>query len=162
MQVDMAALLWRYLADHERCIAAAAGVPSFPIVTAVPSSSRERDERHPLRHIVGELVLPTRDRFARLLTRSDAAVDDRTISAEKYLAARTLPGEPVLLIDDTWTTGANAQSAAAALRHAGAGPIALLVIGRHIKRDWEDNDQRLRALPRPFDWAECAWHPSAS
>jgi predicted phosphoribosyltransferase len=105
-------------------------------------------------------VLPTRDRFARLLTRSDAAVDDRTISPEKYLAARTLSGEPVLLIDDTWTTGANSQSAAATLRHAGAGPIALVVIGRHIKRDWEDNDQRLRTLPRPFDWADCVWHAS--
>jgi len=162
MQVDMAALLWRYLADHERCIAAATGVPAFPIVTTVPSSSRERDERHPLRHIVGELGLPTRDRFARLLTRSDASVDDRTISAEKYLAAHALSGEPVLLVDDTWTTGANAQSAAAALRHAGAGSIALVVIGRHIKRDWEDNAERLRALPRPFDWAECAWHASAS
>jgi len=103
-------------------------------------------------------VLPTRDRFARLLTRSDAAVDDRTISAEKYRAACTLSGEPVLLVDDTWTTGANAQSAAATLRDAGAGSIALVVIGRHIRRDWEDNDQRLRGLPRPFDWEDCAWH----
>ncbi len=160
MQVEIAALLWRYLADHERCIASAIGIPSFPLVTTVPSSNPERDERHPLRYTVGEVVLPTRDRYERLLTRSDAEIDDRTISTEKYLAARALSGEPVLLIDDTWTTGANAQSAAATLRHAGAGPIALVVIGRHIKRDWEDNDQRLRALPRPFDWAECAWHPN--
>jgi len=29
MQVDIAALLWRYLADHERCLAAAADVPPF-------------------------------------------------------------------------------------------------------------------------------------
>jgi predicted amidophosphoribosyltransferase len=103
-------------------------------------------------------VLPTRDRHERLLTRSNAQVEDRTISADKYVVARKLSGEPVLLIDDTWTTGANAQSAAAALRHAGAGPIALVVIGRHIRRDWQDNDKRLRALPRPFDWAECSRH----
>lgn len=158
LQVDIAALLWRYLADHERCVAAATGVRSFPLVTTVPSSSRERDERHPLQAIVGKIVAPTRDRYERLLSRSDMPVDDRTISAEKYLAAHKLSSEPVLLIDDTWTTGANAQSAAAALRHAGAGPIALVVVGRHIKRDWEDNDQRLSELPRPFDWAACAWH----
>jgi predicted amidophosphoribosyltransferase len=158
LQVDIAALLWRYLADHEQCVAAAAGIRSFPLVTTVPSSSRKRDERHPLQHIVGKIVTPTRDRYERLLTRSDMPVDDRMISAEKYLAARKLSSEPVLLIDDTWTTGANAQSAAAALRHAGAGPIALVVVGRHIKRDWEENDQRLRELPRPFDWARCGWH----
>jgi predicted amidophosphoribosyltransferase len=158
MQIELAAVLWRFLADHERCITAAAGLPSFPIITTVPSSSRERDERHPLRHIVGEIAAPTRDRYERLLTRTVAPVEDRTISAEKYVAARQLSGEPVLLIDDTWTTGANAQSAAAALRDAGAGPIALVVIGRHIKRDWHDNDQRLGQLPRPFHWDECVVH----
>jgi hypothetical protein len=156
MQIELAALLWRFLADHEPCIATATRVPSFPIVTTVPSGSSERDERHPLRHIVGEIVMPTRDRYERLLTRSSAAIDDRTISSEKYLTARPLAGEPILLIDDTWTTGANAQSAAATLRHAGAGPIALVAIGRHIRRDWQNNDQRLRELSRPFDWTRCA------
>jgi predicted amidophosphoribosyltransferase len=158
MQIELAAVLWRFLADHEPCVASASGVPSFPIVTTVPSSNRDRDERHPLRHIVGQLAAPTRDRYERLLTRTAAAVEDRTISAEKYTVARQLSGEPVLLIDDTWTTGANAQSAAAALRDAGAGPIALVVIGRHIRRDWHDNDQRLRQLPRPFRWDECVVH----
>jgi predicted amidophosphoribosyltransferase len=155
MQIELAAVLWRYLADHEPCVATAAGVHSFPIVTTVPSSSRMRDERHPLRHIVGEIAAPTRDRYERLVTRTVAPVEERTISAEKYVVAHQLSCEPVLLIDDTWTTGANAQSAAVALRAAGAGPIALVVIGRHIRRDWHDNDQRLRQLPRPFQWDEC-------
>ncbi len=158
MQIQLAAVLWRYLADHEPCIAAATGVHSFPIVTTVASSSRERDERHPLRHIVGETAAPTRDRYEHLLTRTAAPVEERTISTDKYVAERQLSDEPVLLIDDTWTTGANAQSAAAALRNAGAGPIALVVIGRHIRRDWHDNDQRLRQLPRPFLWDECSVH----
>jgi orotate phosphoribosyltransferase len=64
----------------------------------------------------------------------------------------------VLLIDDTWTTGSGAQSAAAALRQAGAGPVAAVVIGRHVKRDWRENERRLRALAQPFDWSSCAWH----
>ena len=62
----------------------------------------------------------------------------------------------VLLIDDTWTTGANAQSAAAALKAAGAQRVAALVIGRYVNREWSDNDRQLRNLPQPFDWGRCA------
>jgi adenine/guanine phosphoribosyltransferase-like PRPP-binding protein len=59
------------------------------------------------------------------------------------------------VIDDTWTTGASAQSAAAALTAAGCGTVAAVVIGRHINRDWGPNDQELAALP-PFAWDRCA------
>ena len=154
--VQLAAVLWRYLDIHESCVARAAGTESFPVVTTVPSGNCERDEHHPLRSIVDELVGPTRDRHERLLRRSGANVDPRAFDADKYIALRALDGEPVLLIDDTWTTGANAQSAAAALRAAGAGPIAAVVIGRHVNRGWHDIDRRLRALERPFDWRRCA------
>jgi orotate phosphoribosyltransferase len=67
-----------------------------------------------------------------------------------------LNGQSVLLIDDTWTTGANAQSAAAALKVAGAGPIGAVVIGRHLNRAWHENDRRLRGISGPFDWRRCA------
>lgn len=63
--------------------------------------------------------------------------------------------ENVLLIDDTWTTGANAQSAALALKAAGAGKVGVVVIGRHIREDYGDNAKRLKALPR-FSWERCA------
>ena len=62
----------------------------------------------------------------------------------------------MLLIDDTWTTGANAQSAAAALKAAGAGRVAAVVIGRHVNRGWHDNDRRLAALVGRFEWTQCA------
>ncbi len=154
--IQLAAVLWRYLDAHESCAAQAVGAESFPIVTTVPSSDRQRDDRHALRWIVAELVAPARNRHERLLTRSPLDVDQRAFDAGKYLAPRQLNGEPVLLIDDTWTTGANAQSAAAALRAAGAGPIAAVVIGRHVTRTWQDNDVRLRALEQPFDWRRCS------
>jgi len=154
--LELAAVLWHYLEAHEQCVARAAGVKSFPLVATVPSSDSERDQEHPLRWLVGELVGPTRDRHVRLLGRSPVAVDARAFSPEKYTAVRPLDGEPVLLIDDTWTTGANAQSAAAALRSAGAGALAAVVIGRHVNREWHDNDRRLRGLDRPFDWSRCA------
>jgi hypothetical protein len=158
MSVELAAIAWRFLAEHEACVARAAGVDGFEIVATVPSGGRGRDERHPLRRIVAELCGPTRERHERLLLRSETDVTGRAFSAHKYEPVRELHGETVLLIDDTWTTGTNAQSAAAALREAGAGQIGAVVIGRFLNREWHQNERRLRALPQPFDWGTCALH----
>jgi predicted amidophosphoribosyltransferase len=155
--VELAAVLWRHLAQHERCVARAAGTPRFDVITTIPSSDRERDETHPLHHIVAELVQPARPRHARLLMRSphDHPLP-HVFSAQKYEPTSDLSGQAVLLIDDTWTTGANAQSAAAALKAAGARCVAAIVIGRHVNREWGHNDRRLRDLAAPFDWNRCA------
>lgn len=156
LAMQLAAVLWRFLDTHERCVARAAGTDAFPLVTTVPSGDRSRDDRHPLRWIVSDLVGSTRGRYERLLRRSLTQIDARAFTRDRFVAQRPLQGEPILLIDDTWTTGANAQSAAAALREAGAGQVAAVVIGRHVNRDWHRNDQRLRALTTPFDWRHCA------
>ncbi len=153
--IELAAVLWRYLAGHEACLARAAWIDAFELVTVVPSSTRERDRDHPLSRIVGELTGATRARFERLLCRSSTPVAPRGFSPEKYDAIGGLKGRSVLLIDDTWTTGANAQSAAAALKTAGAGPVAAVVIGRHVNREWRQNDRHLQRLARPFDWERC-------
>jgi len=155
LELGIAAVLWRFLARHEGCVARAAGVASFPVVTIVPSSNRSREGEQRLRAIVGELVMPTRQRFQAVLQRSEAEADRHEFNAEKYQALRPFEGEPVLLIDDTWTTGANAQSAAAALLAAGSGPVAAVAVGRHVNRRWRANDEALRALPAPFDWTNC-------
>jgi predicted amidophosphoribosyltransferase len=155
LAVQLAAVIWRYLDGHEACVADAAGVSTFPVVTTVPSGDPARDDGHQLRWMVAEAIGPTCGRHERLLRRSSAAVGVRAFAPEKYLAERPLSGEPVLLIDDTWTTGANAQSAAAALKAAGASIVAAVVIGRHVNREWHRNDQRLRELPH-FDWNLCA------
>jgi hypothetical protein len=153
---ELAAVLWRHLAAHERCLARAAGVERFELVTCVPSGDPTRDPEHPLHHLVANLVAPVRERYARLLRPSDAALAPHTFDLHRYTPGRRLSGQSVLLIDDTWTTGANAQSAAAALKRAGSGPVAALVIGRYVTRGWRGNDRRLQALQRPFDWSRCA------
>lgn len=162
LAIQLAALLWRFLDAHERCVAAAAGIEHFSLVTTVPSSDGARDEVNPLRWIVGEVATPTRKRHQRLLRRSEVPLPAHEFSRDKFRSARPLHGEAILLIDDTWTTGANAQSAAAALSVAGAGPVAAVVIGRHLNRDWHENDRRLRAVKRPFDWSRCALEQPAA
>jgi hypothetical protein len=153
---ELAALLWRYLAEHEGCVAEATGTDAFRIVATVPSGEPERDDGHPLRRIVGDMIGPTRARHRRLLRRTDIRLETRAFSHDRYEALEQLNGEAVLLIDDTWTTGASAQSAAATLKAAGAGPVAAVVIGRHVNREWHETDRRLKAIERPFRWDRCA------
>jgi predicted amidophosphoribosyltransferase len=156
LQAILAAILWRFLQDHEACVANAAGTERFDLVTTVPSSDPIRDEHHPLRTIVGELVGPTRERHRRLLQRSAAQIRERAFSEAKFEATASLAHQSILLIDDTWTTGASAQSAAAALKAAGAERVAAVVIGRHLNREWHENDRRIRGITRPFEWQACA------
>jgi predicted amidophosphoribosyltransferase len=155
--LELAAVLWRHLAAHERCLARALGRDAFALVTTVPSSERGREQAHQLHRLVADFVVPVRDRYERLLERADTVAIPHRYSADRYAARRGLHGESVLLIDDTWTTGANAQSAAAALKAAGAEAVAAVVIGRHVNRDWHHNDTHLRSLTQPFDWDRCAF-----
>src|SRR5215475_9650751 len=59
LSMQLAAVLWRFLARHEPCLAQAAGVPSFDAVATVPSGDGERDADHPLHWIVSDVVGPT-------------------------------------------------------------------------------------------------------
>jgi predicted amidophosphoribosyltransferase len=157
-QPQLAAVLWRFIAAHDQCLAHRVRTDGFDLVSTVPSGSRQRDEQHPLRRLVGELIAPTRMRYQRLLRRSGTPVPERTVDPGKYNPTSNLHGESILLIDDTWASGANVQSAAGALKTAGAGAVGVIVIGRHVKEDYGDNAARLKALPRPFEWERCALH----
>ena len=155
-EIRLAAVLSRYLNLHERCVAAAAAVERFDLVTTVPSSDRERDVHHPLRRVVGQQTAPVRERYHRLLRRSAAVSQPREFDVGRFEICQAVNGGSVLLIDDTWTTGANAQSAAATLTAAGATAVAAVVIGRYLNADWQDNRARLETLPQPFRWEPCA------
>jgi predicted amidophosphoribosyltransferase len=145
LDIRLAAVLWRFLAQHEACIAQALSVPSFSIVTTVPGT-RKRDDEHPLARITRTLVHQTRNRYQELLTLgADASAPERIVLADRYRPTRSLAGEQaILLIDDTWTTGARAQSAAIALRRAGAAKVAIVVLGRHFDRSYGSGETYYR------------------
>ncbi len=131
LQLRLAALLWRWARDHEACLATRLGLPTvFDLVTVVPSTSGRVDP--PLPVMVGKTAAPLAARYADTLIYNSAAPPDRTADLAKFLPTRRLHGESVLLIDDTWTQGGHVQSAAAALKVAGAGMVAIFVLGRHF------------------------------
>jgi len=161
--VRLAAILWRFLRQHENCVAAAAGVEAFDLVTVVPSSTPDRDEHSAFR-LVTETVEPVRDRLQRTL-RPTGEVTGRDFDLHRFDATTDVSGCSVLLLDDTWVTGGHARSAASALRRAGAQKVASVVIGRHLRREYEpvsDSGETcgdlFDALPAAFSWQSCAVH----
>jgi hypothetical protein len=153
----LGAVLWRFLGQHETHIAEAVGVSEFNIVTIVPGT-HPREGAHPLEYIVGTLVGQTKDRYEPLLALGRGSVSEKhSLAVDRYAATRPLLGrEAVLLVDDTWTTGGNAQSAALALRAAGARKVAIVVIGRHFDRSFGDGETYYRqARSNGFTWDTC-------
>ncbi len=160
----LAAMLWRFLDRHETCVAWSAGAEEgFAVVTTVPSSTPERDTHSMLRR-VAEACRPVADRLQRIIGPTGDVPSGRGYDERRYQVLAEIPACDVLLIDDTWTAGGHAQSAAHTLREAGARRIALVVIGRHIRRDGDipnsdtTNAELLSQLPKQFDWSTCAVH----
>jgi hypothetical protein len=156
LTMRLGAVLWRFLGEHEKHIAEAAGVPEFGTVTTVPGT-RKRDGEHPLERIVGTLVGQTKERYEPLLALGPSGAPSHTLAAGRYRATRALRDEPaVLLIDDTWTSGGNAQSAALALHSAGAAKVAIVVVGRHFDRSFRNCETYYQqAKTVKFTWDSC-------
>lgn len=132
-QWQVAALLARFTRDHARCIVEAAD-SDWDTVTSVPSGGA-RAGAHPLEQAV-QRVPWLRVSYVPLLRRSGVPVPPRRADDGKYSVTHDVAGRRVLLIDDTLTSGASAQSAASALGRAGARVAATLVIGRVIRPEW--------------------------
>ncbi|MDT7783979.1 MAG: hypothetical protein QOF58_2398 [Pseudonocardiales bacterium] len=132
---ELAYVLATFLARHEDCLG------EFDLVTVLPSS---QGRKPPLTDVVGRRISLTSRRFAEsLLTRCE---NDRKMRPACYEVTVDVRGRGVLLIDDTWTSGASLQSSAVAMKRAGAARVVGLVIGRHLDEP---------CVGEPFDWDEC-------
>ncbi len=145
----MRAQLLVFLRDHRACVFRAAGMTGPTHIAVVPTA-RRRPGPHPLR----ALVAPYLHGPWAELTASSRQEGTRELDPGRFAAA-PIPGARVLLIDDTWTTGASAQSAAMALRRAGALSVATIVLGRHVGAA-EAESAGLARLP--FLPGSCAVH----
>jgi hypothetical protein len=83
----------------------------------------------------------------------------RDINPDHFRTDARLPEDShALLIDDTWAGGGHAQSAALALRRAGAAHVSVLVVARWIKEDFGGNARFLREFAgQDYDPKICPW-----
>jgi hypothetical protein len=139
-----ARLVLRLFADffvtHRRCLAEAIA-PGVDLVLPVPSSARPG--RTPLEAVEGLGALcvasvPPGARWApRVLRRAEGDIGHMRPNPSAFAVndswRATVRGSRVLLLDDTYVSGARAQSAAAALRRRGARSILVVPLGRVIR-----------------------------
>jgi hypothetical protein len=125
---QLVSLLVVFLHDHGHGIWREAGMTRPSHLCVVPSG-RGRAGPHPLRLLAARyLTLP----WVGLCAQPGADQGARSLDPRRFRATQPLAGAAVLLLDDTWVSGGSAQSAAVALKLAGARVVAVVVLGRHV------------------------------
>lgn len=126
----LSALMALFTRRHLGC-AAPEGIDT---VLVVPSVEQSRPPPHPLLSVLDGV--PGLPQASPLLRAGPGGPHHRTAALDGYVCDEPVQGHRVLLIDDTYTTGAHLQSAAHALSRAGAAAVHPLVIGRYIQPNW--------------------------
>jgi hypothetical protein len=143
----LTAMLARFLREHSDQVWRAAGMAVGPELAAIVPSGQGRPGPHPLLAIVASCV------DVPILPLSTAPVGVARkrglgdgVAVGWLRVGGAVAGSDVLLVDDTWVSGASAQSAAVALKAAGARRVALVVLGRHVDPADPRSAAFLRAL----------------
>lgn len=154
-------LLYTFIAVHLECLCHHAD-GMFTHYTTVPSTKNRVD--HPLAKMCSRL--PWEPLTATTAPGAFNGGQSRRLDLEAFnLNDRDLNGARVLLVDDTWTTGARVQSMSYALKRAGAYTVVALVLGRWVNTNFNLGRQfteSIRNQPH-FDPYQCTVHqPSDS
>ncbi|MBE1875497.1 hypothetical protein [Myceligenerans pegani] len=86
----------------------------------------------------------------------------RQLRPANFVVASDHVPDHILLVDDSWVSGSNAQSAAAALKQAGAQDVSVFVVARVLDPSYGPTKRFLASHGRPtFDATVCPWTGSA-
>jgi hypothetical protein len=152
-ELRIAALLHRFLERHGRCISTAAGI-EWDILTAVPST------RHPGPHAMEGVIAksaPLLRDFDQLLQQGPTPMVNRIAADDVFATTKSVTDQRVLIIEDTFVTGARVQSAASCLSLAGAEVVGAVTVGRIVRPESSAEAATLwqRANEGEFDFDVC-------
>lgn len=153
---EVAALFERFFREHGNELAVRYG--NFDAAAVIPTKG-ERPGTHPL-HIALEALpafyVPPRETVLEL---GATKIERRSPSRDGFVADSSVAGRSFLVLDDVYTTGATAQSAAHALRAAGATVPAVVVAGRRLNPTVGPGIEQIveRQRRRTFNFRESPW-----
>lgn len=140
-------LLGYFAWTHLACVSALCGIPVSRVST-VPSL-RGHQEPHPLATLVQQVLHRLELPIMKLeATRIVPKPQRSQFGPDNFDAPRSLISEHVLLFEDTWVSGNNAQSAAATLYQAGAAAVTIVAAARLLDPDcWVPTRRFLENYP---------------
>jgi hypothetical protein len=133
-----------FLRDEGDALWREAGMSAGPTAAAVVPSGQGRSGAHPLAGLVRSCV----DLPLLRLTVVPTVIHSRGVDTGWLRVTGAVAGADALVVDDTWVSGGSAQSAAAALKLAGARRVAIVVLGRHVNPADPASARYLAALER--------------
>jgi len=159
---DMQLMVNAATSIHGGCIAA---VDSWwDSITFVPSTKRDLPPREQPTAGLARLVQWNNGAEHRLVLEKGANQDGhpRDVLADRFAVPAEyvdrVAGKHILVVDDTWTSGAKMQSAALTLKAAGARRVTALCVTRWTKWDWPEHEAFLKTLTTPYDPLNCPVH----
>ncbi len=149
----LAGLMFLGRSLHGGCAERIAGLP-FSHWCAVPSLPAKPGE-HPFRRLASYAASGAEVS----LTAAATAPYPRSLNIDHFRADALLPRTShVLLMDDTWVGGGHIQSAALALRKAGANKISVMAAARWINPAYGNNQAFIKEhLTSDFNPRICPW-----
>jgi hypothetical protein len=155
---DLALMVLAATFVHGNCMRGAVG-QDWSALTFVPSASRPGPE-HPVAELARNVVgMDSARRRLRLEAGPKISAPERVVYADRFAVPDAyrdrVVGQHVLLVDDTWTTGSKIQSAAVALRDAGAAKVTALCVARWCNYGWPDHKNLLDSCTVPYDAFVC-------
>jgi hypothetical protein len=136
------ALLAAFLRDEGDALWRDADMNSGPSAVAVVPSGQGRLGTHPL----VALVRSCTDLPLIRLSIVPGVIHSRGVDADWLRVRGSVADADILVVDDTWVSGGSAQSAAVALKLAGARRVAIIVLGRHVNPATPSSARFLAAL----------------
>ncbi|WP_143556954.1 hypothetical protein [Serinibacter salmoneus] len=138
-------ILERFFAENEAWISRL-GADGLVIVP-----STRRPPPHPLAVLASERIRPPLTVKSGLM-RTTASLGHNKPNAQAFEVSRELHGRRIVLLEDVYTSGARAQSAAHALRCVDTQISALFVIGRRYNPGYSEQSNAVFARQKAMDF----------
>lgn len=141
----VASLMAYAVVAHWDCLVGPEHVP--PAGWAAVPSLRGRTGAHPLAEI-GNSFLGS---LPHVPVQASAVVESpRSLRPTNFVVPRRVP-QHVLVLEDTWVTGAHVQSVAGALKASGAETVTVMTVARWLHPDFAETGRFIEGLRSDFD-----------